>query len=89
MTLIGGSWDPASTSALAAIFGSLSGALAPSVSTWITQRHEDRRDLLAERISYREQLYSDSISETAQALADAIQPNLLDPNKLTPTCAHF
>ena len=41
--MIGGSWDPASISALAAIFGSLSGALASSVGTWITQRHQDRR----------------------------------------------
>ena len=87
MALTSGYWNAASISALAAIFGSLSGALASSVSTWITQRHEDRRDLLTKRIFYREQLYSDFISETAHALADAIQPNLQDPNKLTPTCA--
>jgi len=87
MTLMGGSSNPATISALAAIFGSLSGALASSVSTWITQRHQDRRDLLAKRILYREELYSDSISETAHALADAIQHNLQDPNKLTPTYA--
>jgi len=65
MTL-GGSWNPASISALAAIFGSPSGALASSVSTWITQRHQDRRALLAKRIFYREQLYSDFISESAR-----------------------
>ena len=86
MALTSGSWNPASISALAAIFGSLSGALASSVSTWMTQRHQDRRDLLAKRILYREQLYSDSISD-AHALADAIQHNLQDPNKLTPTYA--
>jgi hypothetical protein len=34
-------------SALAAIFGSLTAALASSVSTWIRQRHQDLRDLLA------------------------------------------
>jgi hypothetical protein len=87
MTLTSGSWNPASISALAAIFGLLSGALASSASTWITQRHEDRRDLLAKRIFYREQLYSDFISESAHALADAIQHNLQDPHKLTPTYA--
>jgi hypothetical protein len=87
MTLIGGSWDPASTSALAAIFGSLTGALASSVSTWITQRHQDRRDLLAKRIFHREQLYSEFISESARALADAIQHNFQDPTKLTPAYA--
>jgi hypothetical protein len=87
MSLIGGSWNPASISALAAIFGSLTGGLASSVSTWITQRHQDRRDLLARRIFHREQLYSDFISESARAIADAIQHNFQDPNKLTPTYA--
>src|SRR5713101_5526269 len=87
MRLIGASWDPATISALAAIFGSLSGALASSVSIWITQRHQDRRDLPAKRIFHREQLYSDFISESARAMADAIQHNFQDPNKLTPTYA--
>jgi hypothetical protein len=87
MRLIGGSLNPASISTLAAIFGSLTGALASSVSTWITQRHQDRRDVLAKRIFHREQLYSDFISESAYALADAIQHNLQDPNKITPTYA--
>ena len=87
MRLFGGSLDPVSISALAAIFGSLTGALASSVSTWITQRHQDRRDLLAKRIFYREQLYSDFISESASALADAVQHDLQDPSKLTPTYA--
>jgi cell division septum initiation protein DivIVA len=79
--------NPATISALAAIFGSLTGALASSVSTWITQRHQDQRDLLAKRIFHREQLYSDFISETARALADAMQHNFQDPNKLVPTYA--
>ncbi|PYL29592.1 MAG: hypothetical protein DMF45_05260 [Verrucomicrobia bacterium] len=71
--------NPASISALAAIFGSLTGALASSLSTWITQRHQDRRDLLAKRIFHREQLYSDFISESARAVADAIQHSFQDP----------
>jgi hypothetical protein len=87
MTLIGGSGNPATISALAAIFGSLSGALASSMSTWITQKHQDRRDLLAKRVFYREQLYSDFISESAHALADAIQHNFQDLNNLTPAYA--
>jgi hypothetical protein len=87
MRFIGEPWDPAGISALAAIFGSLTGALASSVSTWITKKHQDRRDLLGKRIFYREQLYSDFISESAHALADAIQHNLQDPNNLTPAYA--
>jgi hypothetical protein len=81
--------NPATISALAAIFGSLSGALASSVSTWITQRHQDQRDLIAKRIFHREQLYSDFISETARALVDAIQHNFQDPNKLIPTLSRI
>jgi hypothetical protein len=72
---------------MAAIFGSLTGALASSVSTWITQRHQDRRDLVAKRIFHREQLYSDFISESARALADAMEHNFRDLNKLIPTYA--
>ncbi len=87
MRLIGGSWNPATISALAAIFGSLTGALASSVSTWIVQKHQGRRDLLTKRIFYREQLYSDFISESAHAMADAIQHNLQDPNNFTPAYA--
>ena len=86
MRLIGGSWNPATISALAAIFGSLTGALASSLRTWITQKYQGRRDLLAKRIFYREQLYSDFISESAHAMADAIQHNLQDPNNLTVLC---
>ena len=41
----GGSWGPATISALAAIFGSLSGALVSSASTRITHNHQGRRDL--------------------------------------------
>ena len=87
MRFIGGIWDPGSISALAALFRSLTGALTSSVSTWITQRHQDRRDLLAKGIFHREQLYSDFISESARAMADAVQHNFQDPNKLVPTCA--
>ena len=79
--------NPATISALAAIFGSLAGALASSVSTWITQKHQDQRDLVAKRIFHREQLYSDFISETARALADALEHNFQDLNKLVPTYA--
>jgi hypothetical protein len=87
MRFIGGYWNPATISALAAIFGSLTGALASSVSTWITQKHQGRRDILAKRIFYREQLYSDFISESAHALADAVQHHLQDANNLSPTYA--
>jgi len=73
--------------ALAAIFGSLVGALGSSISTWITQRHQDRRELLAKKIFHREQMYSDFISETARLLVDAAQHNQSDPKNLIPAYA--
>jgi len=51
MRFMSTSWDSASTSVWAAILGSLTGALAFSVSTWITQRHQNRRDMLAKGMS--------------------------------------
>ena len=79
--------NPATISALAAIFGSLGGALASSVGSWISQRHQDRRDLVAKQIFHREQLYSDFISESARAFADAMEHNFQNINKLVPTYA--
>jgi hypothetical protein len=73
--------------ALAAIFGSITGALGSSLSTWITQRHADRRDLLARRIFHREQLYSDFITECTRILVDALENSFKDPDKLIPAYA--
>ena len=87
MRWIGGSWNLATVSALAAIFGSLTGAFASTVSAWIAQRHHDRQDLLATTISHRERLYYDFISESARAMVDAVQHTLEDPSRLTPVYA--
>jgi hypothetical protein len=73
--------------AMAALFGSLVGALGSSASTWITQRHADQRDLLARKIFYRVQLYSDFITESERVLVDALENNFQDPNKLIPAFA--
>jgi hypothetical protein len=73
--------------AMAALFGSLVGALGSSVSSWITQRHADRRDLLARRIFYRVQLYSDFITESTRVLVDALENNFQNPDKLIPAFA--
>jgi hypothetical protein len=82
MELIGSLRDPSSISALAAICGSFVGAAGSSVSAWIAQRRHDRRDLLAQKISHREQLYSDFISEGARTIADAMQHSFEDPSRL-------
>jgi hypothetical protein len=81
------SLNPGTTTALAAIGGSLVGALGSSLSTWIIQRHQDRRDLLAKKTFHREQLYSDFISESARLLVDALEHNVGDPKDLIPVYA--
>jgi hypothetical protein len=73
--------------ASAAIAGSFVGALGSVVGTWITQRHQDRRDLVAKTIIRREALYSDFIMETARMLIDALEHNISDPQKLIPAYA--
>jgi hypothetical protein len=73
--------------ALAAIGGSLVGALGSAVGTWITARHQDRRDLLGKLIARREALYSDFIGESARLLVDAMQHNSSDPQKMLPVYA--
>jgi|SRR6266852_2354944 len=84
MGWIGRAWNPATVPALAGLFGSLVGACASTASAWIAQRYHERKDLLARTISYREQLYSDFIRESARAMVDAMQHTLEDPSRLTP-----
>src|SRR5271155_1615666 len=79
--------SPGTLTALAALFGSLVGALGSALSTWITQRHQDRRDLLARQVFHREQLYSDFITESARLLVDALEHNVGDPKNLIPVYA--
>src|SRR5271168_1555734 len=77
----------ATNPAIAALFGSLVGALGSSASTWITQRHADQRDLLARRIFQRVELYSEFITESTRVLVDALENDFKDPNKLIPAFA--
>jgi hypothetical protein len=79
--------NPVMITALAAIAGSLVGALGSAVGTWITARHQDRRDLLGKQIARREALYSDFIAESARLLVDAMQHNASDLQKLLPVYA--
>jgi hypothetical protein len=72
---------------LAAVSGSIVGALGSVVGTWITTRHQDLRDLLAKKIVRREALYADFITESARLLVDALEHNASDPQKLIPAYA--
>ena len=81
------SLNSATVTALAAIFGSLVGAMGSSIGAWITQRHQGRSELLAKKIFHREQLYPDFISESARLLVDAAEHNVADPKNLIPAYA--
>jgi hypothetical protein len=59
--------------AAAAIAGSLVGAAGSVVGTWISVRHQDRRDFAERQVARREALYSHFISESARLLVDAMQ----------------
>jgi hypothetical protein len=80
-------FSPATTTAVAAICGSLVGAFGSTFSTWIVQRHQDRRDLMAKKIFHREQLYSEFITESARVIVDSLQHTFQDPDKLIPIYA--
>jgi len=73
--------------ACAAIAGSFVGALGSVVGTFITRRHQDRRDVRAKKIIRREALYSDFIGQSARLLVDSLQYNMSDPQKLIPVYA--
>ena len=72
---------------MAAISGSLVGALGSAVATWITARHQDRRVSLEKQVALREALYSDFIGESARLLVDAMQHNVNDFQELLPAYA--
>lgn len=79
--------NPGTLVAVAAIAGSMVGALGSFVSTWMAQRHQSRRELLLKNLAQREALYSDLISESARLLVDASTHHLSDPSILIPAYA--
>lgn len=75
-------WNPAVLPAIAVVCGSLVGALGSTTSSWIVYRQQNRRELKGKKIFHREQLYSDFITESAAAVAHAMQHTLQDPGRL-------
>jgi hypothetical protein len=68
--------DAALISSLSVLGGSLVGALTSLASTWVTQAHQDRRELLSKRIADRETLYANFISEASRAQVDSLEHSL-------------
>ena len=79
--------SPAAIPMLSAIGGSAIGAFSSTMSTWLSQRHRERLELAAKKVSQLEQLYSDFINESARLLLDAVQHSLADPATLVPIYA--
>jgi hypothetical protein len=79
--------SPAAIPTLSAIGGSIIGSLTTMITTWSTQRHRERREVIAQKTAHLEQLYSDFINESARLLVDAVQHSLDNPSTLVPIYA--
>jgi hypothetical protein len=79
--------NAATIPALAAIGGSVAGALGSTVNAWIVQRHQDRRERVAKKVVQLERLYSAFINESTRLLVDALQHSLENPSTLVPIYA--
>ena len=68
--------------ALAGVLGSLVGASATAVTTWIAQKTIARREVVREEMQKREALYAEFIGECAKLLMDAASHTLEKPETL-------
>ena len=74
--------DTALVTGLSAVLGSLAGASASIVTTWITQRNQTVRDRAKREVYKRELLYSEFVTEVARLSADALDHSLERPDTL-------
>jgi hypothetical protein len=79
--------SPALLSAVAALMGSMIGAIASIATSWLTQYCQDRAQRRSQDIARREHLFSDFISLASKLFADALTHNLSDPSTLVPLYA--
>ena len=74
--------DNAAVTAMAAALGSLVGASASIVTTWISQRAQSARANVEWKMREREALYKDFIMEASRLSADAMMTSLDRPDQL-------
>jgi hypothetical protein len=74
--------DTAVVSALAGIFGSLSGGSASVAATWLAQNTRNKREALRAERAKREALYGDFINECSKRVMDSLERNLDRPQTL-------
>jgi len=68
--------------ALAGIFGSLTGGAASVATAWVAQRARNKREMLRSERSKRESLYGEFINECSSRLMDSLDRNLDRPETL-------
>ena len=74
--------DTAIISALAGIFGSLSGGSASVATTWIAQNRRGKREARLAELAKREALYGEFINECSTRIMDSFERNLDKPETL-------
>lgn len=79
--------DAPIVSALAAVFGSLTGGSATVATAWITQRTQSKRELIRAEISKRETLYGEFICECSRLFMDSLVHTLDKPETMLPVYA--
>ena len=74
--------DTTIVTALAGIFGSLSGGSASVVTAWIAQNTRKKREALRAEMAKREALYGEFINECSKRVIDSLERNLDRPQTL-------
>ena len=74
--------DTAIVSALAGIFGSLSGGSASVATTWLAHNKRSKREARLAEVSKRETLYGEFINECSTRVMDSFERSLDKPETL-------
>jgi hypothetical protein len=74
--------DTAIISALAGIFGSLSGGSASVATTWLAHNRRSKREARLAELAKREALYGEFINECSKRVMDSFERNLDKPETL-------
>lgn len=74
--------DTTIVTALAGIFGSLTGGSASVATAWVAQKARNRRAALRAELSRRETLYGEFINECSKRVMDSLERNLDRPETL-------
>ena len=74
--------DTTIVTALAGIFGSLTGGSASVATAWVAQKTRNKRDIMRAELTKRETLYGEFINECSKRVMDSFERNLDKPETL-------